>query len=210
MERNLMASPGAWTVALVPLLLAVGPARAVTVVVPGVANPWLAGMPPGSAACSGDVAPLQSPVLVPLPDGCAASVLNFSVTGSASNVPSPSGAPPDGTDLETHHCGDENGIATVTAPLSALMGVFLTDEVPTATGVPRPLDFGTRRSCDYRTLSPLLKQVFFIGDGLTSSGSQQDVIVPSGATRLLLGPMDGEEWNNWTVLDSRMPRAGRV
>jgi len=29
----------------------------------------------------------------------------------------------------------------------------------------------------------LLKQVFFIGDGLTSGGVQQQFIVPTGATR---------------------------
>jgi hypothetical protein len=144
----------------------------------------------------GDSAPGQSPVQVLLFQDCQASLLNFSATGSASNVPSPTGAPPDGTDTQAHACGDENGIASVTAPLSALMGVFLTDDPPTTTGTPPALDFSSRSDCNYRTLSPLLKQVFFIGDGMTASGVQQDVIVPPGATRLFLGPMDGSEWNN--------------
>jgi hypothetical protein len=41
--------------------------------------------------------------------------------------------------------------------------------------------------------SPLLNQVFFIGDGLTGtgSGSVQQFVIPAGATRLFLGSSDG-------------------
>jgi hypothetical protein len=41
-----------------------------------------------------------------------------------------------------------------------------------------------------------LKQPFFIGDGLTGTGTGavQDFIVPSGATRLFLGTMDAFGW----------------
>ena len=48
----------------------------------------------------------------------------------------------------------------------------------------------------YLTLSPELKQVFFIGDGLNGNGLAQSVVVPQGATRLFLGTMDSVEWNN--------------
>ncbi len=49
-----------------------------------------------------------------------------------------------------------------------------------------------------RRLSPFLKQVFFIGDGLTGNGTgaAQQFIVPAGATRLFLGPADGTGWVN--------------
>jgi hypothetical protein len=49
------------------------------------------------------------------------------------------------------------------------------------------------------------RPIFFIGDGLTSDsnagffdGEQQSFIVPSGATRLFLGTVDGEGWYNNT------------
>ena len=43
-------------------------------------------------------------------------------------------------------------------------------------------------------LAPGLKQPFFIGDGLTKSGAIQQVIAPTGATRLFLGVMDEYAW----------------
>ena len=47
-------------------------------------------------------------------------------------------------------------------------------------------------------LSPDLKQVFFMGDGLTSGSAVQEIVAPVGATRLYLGTMDGFEWSNNT------------
>ena len=49
---------------------------------------------------------------------------------------------------------------------------------------------------DYLSLSPLLKQVFFIGDGQTDGGVLQQVIVPTGASRLYLATMDMWGWYN--------------
>ena len=46
------------------------------------------------------------------------------------------------------------------------------------------LDFSTAASRDFSTLSPQLKQVFFIGDGLDSSGSLQTFVVPRGSNLL--------------------------
>jgi hypothetical protein len=70
---------------------------------------------------------------------------------------------------------DENGISDITAPFDCLVGVFLDDTQPDQTPVLASLDFGTQQSRDYLTLAPLLKQVFFIGDGLTSGGEEQHV-----------------------------------
>jgi len=53
-------------------------------------------------------------------------------------------------------------------------------------------------SQDYLTFSPELKQAFFIGDGLTSNGERQSIVIPEGATRLFLGTMDGWGWYNNT------------
>ncbi|MEJ7677498.1 MAG: hypothetical protein WKG06_06425 [Segetibacter sp.] len=41
-----------------------------------------------------------------------------------------------------------------------------------------------------------MKQVFFIGDGQTSGGVQQRIVIPKGATRLFLGTLDGYGWYN--------------
>ena len=54
----------------------------------------------------------------------------------------------------------------------------------------------TERSGAISRSSPQLKQVFFIGDGKTSSGALRRYLVSVKATRLYLGVMDGYEWNN--------------
>jgi hypothetical protein len=58
------------------------------------------------------------------------------------------------------------------------------------------LDFVSPASRNYLTLSPLLQQLFFIGNGLTSTSATQHVVVPAGATRLYLGTLDVGGWNN--------------
>src|SRR5450759_5018748 len=74
---------------------------ALAIIVPatvaGMANPYLAGMPPGSTCCSGDTAPAHSPTQV-LGLGIAAGAhLSFTVTGSVSHVGGVPTAPPDGS-----------------------------------------------------------------------------------------------------------------
>ncbi len=72
----------------------------------------------------------------------------------------------------------------------ALVGVFLGAAQPSSQ--PARLDFSTAAiGEDFTALSPALGQVFFIGDGLTSSGIEQQFFVPAGATRLFLGFADG-------------------
>jgi hypothetical protein len=65
---------------------------------------------------------------------------------------------------------------------------------------PAGLDFSTTAAQSAATISPLLQQVFFIGDGLTGTGSgnSQQFTIPSGATRLFLGSADtvGNNFNN--------------
>ena len=91
--------------------------------------------------------------------------------------------------------GAEHGIADAIAPMNALMGVFLSDERPNRSKPPPSLDYRVDPG-DIRSSSPQLKQVFFIGDGKTSSGTLRRYLVPAKATRLYLGVMDGYEWNN--------------
>jgi hypothetical protein len=77
-----------------------------------------------------------------------------------------------------------------------LTGVFLTDTLPTAP--PSTLRFYISNSSeggiqtDFTVLDPEIGQVFFIGDGLTGTGSGklQTFIVPAKATHLYLGYVD--------------------
>jgi hypothetical protein len=97
--------------------------------------------------------------------------------------------------LARHLKGAEHGIADAIAPMNALMGVFLSDERPDRSRAPRSLHYRVTQG-DISSSSPQLKQVFFIGEGKTSTGALRRYLVPAKATRLYLGVMDGYEWNN--------------
>ena len=92
-------------------------------------------------------------------------------------------------------------------PVNTLLGVFLGPGLPTSNPAPGEVlnfrdigvaRFGTQVGTHFATLSPELEQIFFIGDGLTGtgSGSVQTFIAPAGATRLYLGVADGYGWAN--------------
>lgn len=168
-------------------------AQAITV--PGTSDFKLAGMPDGATASSGDVAPGQSPVLAL--DGLVAGTwLTFSVSiiqpvGHCAGCTAPT---PDGGGVYGNT--PENGISSLTAPINSLVGVFLGPDAPDGSPPPASLDFGASGALDFTSLSPELKQSFFIGDGLTSGGVVQSFVVPVGATRLFLGTQDGYGWFN--------------
>jgi hypothetical protein len=164
--------------------------------VPGTANPYLSGMPNGSTCCSGDSAPAESPVQVTGLTLVPGSSLTFSATGGVDFAGGVPGSGPDGGFIFT--TSSSNGISGATWPVNALVGVFLDDGLPTLSPAPASLDFSTGAGTGFTTLSPALKQVFFIGDGLTGTGSgaAQGFVVPAGATRLFLGASDGVGWFN--------------
>jgi len=174
----------------------------VQLVVPGTSDPWLAGMPDGSiASCwepqGCDTAPTHSPQQVIGLCLRAGEPLTFQATGGVLHYDGWPPHPPDGDGVTNHNWDDdygENGIADVQAPYDCLLGVFLDDTQPDQSPDPPNLNFSTPESRDYLTFLPLLKQPFFIGDGLTSQGEEQHVIVPEGATRLFLGTMDSSTW----------------
>lgn len=171
-------------------------AHAVTVTVPGTSDPWLAGMPNGSPASGNDFAPGQSPVFVM--NVQPGELLTWTASGLVGHPMDE--ASPDGAlySIVHHDAGAENGISDIITPIDSLLGVFLGPDVPNLSVAPGALDFSSSASRDYLTLSPELKQVFFMGDGQTDTSIQQYLVVPSGATRLFLGTMDGFEWNNNT------------
>ena len=110
---------------------------------------------------------------------------------------------PDGQldDVGHNTNGNENGVADVTAPIDSLVGVFLGDERPDRTAAPAgdpnvTSSASTANGRDFQQLRPANKQIFFIGDGVNSSGDRQRFQVPAGATRLYLATWDFYEWNN--------------
>ncbi|MCC6422314.1 MAG: hypothetical protein IT447_02455 [Phycisphaerales bacterium] len=198
------------------------------------ANPWLAGMPSGTVAnpnnphhnpdIAGKSKPSAgyldpSPTLItdlPLQPGTA---INFSSVSGYSNNDNDWDPiyDPDGNGSWIVHNrysssgGPENGMSDMYAPINAIVGVFLDDSKPNMTSPPPTLNFSTPESRDFTTLSPQLKQVFFIGDGMTSDEIVQQFIIPSGATRLFIGQMDEYEWNNNTGNRTyRFSRPGRI
>lgn len=179
--------------------------------VPATSNPWLAGMPAGTIANPGnpsnnpDHAPDQSPPKVNGVNLTAGKELTFdSIDGGANNFSSSTTYNPDGnTGLVTYNnygaagLPSENGIANIRAPINAVIGLFLDDNQPNLAGAPpSALLFDTAASRDFASLSPLLRQPFYIGDGRKADGTIQKFVVPTGATRLYIGTMDGYEWSN--------------
>jgi len=106
--------------------------------------------------------------------------------------------------------GSDNGMARLTCPIDALLGVFLDDGVPLHSPPPSPpLTFDTASARDFLVLRPALRQPFYIGSGSTSGGVAQQFVAPNGATRLFLGVMDAYGWNDnvggFTVTVARLP-----
>jgi hypothetical protein len=180
-------------------------AQSTAVSVPGTANLWLAGMADGTTMSysngqPSDSAPAQSPVLVSGMQSGAGQWVEFSgVTGLVSIDPTWHSMGPEGLDgyVRSRVYGTNYWKSNITAPVDGLIGVFLSDMVQIGI-VPPALDFSTAASRDYSTLSPMLNQTFFIGDGLVTDGTQQKVFVPAGATRLFLGTLDTSQWGNNT------------
>ena len=167
---------------------------AVEVIVPGTANPWLAGYPDGSTHAGGDRVPENAPVQVRLPL-VPGQALTFAATGGTSYTSSCCSSGPDGSGGGGH--GAQNGYGGLTTNWNALIGVFTGPEVPADPATPPDsLDFSTAASRNQPVIAPDVEQVFFIGDGLTTDGVVQQIVVPEGATGLHLGSMDGFGWYN--------------
>ena len=200
------------SILLAAVVAAVGtPALAVSVniTVPGTANIWLAGGIPGDTEDNGDTLPNQAPTEVAVIPG-ATQMTFTNVFGLAdNNATGLQQAPPDGFPASTleRFFGAENGIANIRAPLASLIGVFINDLAPTDRPDPPPLGLNFEGTAptgfvsvgggiDYLSLSPELFQPFFIGDGLSGNGPAflQTIGVPTGATTLALGIMDGFGW----------------
>lgn len=162
----------------------------------GKANPWLSGMPNGTNGGYGDTTPSTSPTQIGLPV-TGGAIISFNNSGSGSNTPNSSGLGPDGSsNCVTNITGYTYGMSNSIVPLCSLVAVFLDNSQPDSTAAPAGLNFSTAASRDYTSLNPLLKQVFFVGDGKTSGGVTRRIVAPAGATRMFIGMVDANEWNN--------------
>jgi hypothetical protein len=178
--------------------------------VPGMANPYLSGQPSGTLCCDGDSAPAESPVLA-LSGSLGGDTLTFATTGSVSYGPGPLSPNADGFTGDVLNMVADYGTG-ISGPMdvqtSGLVGVFIGSSVPSGPA-PAQLDDGI----SFTSLAPGLDQIFWIGDGLTGTGtgSVQSFLAPSGATRLYLGVVDGFGWyNNPGVIDVTISGATSV
>jgi hypothetical protein len=163
---------------------------------------WLAGQPAGAGVTGyfgTDYAPGNSPVAISINGGDS---LTFSITGyvpvsvDTSCFDSNADAGACYGDEFTFSPGPANGISLADLPAGALVGVFVAAGGPSG-GAPDALNFSNPGGSDYlgtdfTSLSPELDQLFFIGDGLTGTGTGtvQDFIAPSGAGTLYLAVAD--------------------
>ena len=137
------------------------------------------------------------PPIIPVAGGQTVRVLDpadgaisfFNGFGGVSFGPQGNGVP------GSSSLGSFGGISGYFGTQGALVGVFLTNAVPSA-GPPATLDFSAGGlGVDFTTLSPALNQVFFIGDGKTNLNVFQEFVAPAGTTRLALGVVDGFGFN---------------
>jgi hypothetical protein len=166
---------------------------ATNLTVEGVDNIYGAGLStaPDPGGNGGGKVPLD----VPIPSGTTWITVSH-VNGTVFNAVSASNGPdgrPGSTDIIA--TGSISGLID-SASLFYLTGVFLDGPQPSpATTPPSSLNFTDDHS--FTSLSPELDQVFFVGDGLTGTGTGdvQYFQVPAGATDLYLGFVDGSSFN---------------
>jgi hypothetical protein len=119
-------------------------------------------------------------------------VLTFaSVTGNVSPDNGAENNGPDGGSGGTN-INSSSGISGIVVDrIFPMVGVFLNNTEP-ANPAPPVLNF--TGNTGFATLSPALQQVFYVGDGLTGTGTgnTQQFFIPAGATRLYLGFEDAQ------------------
>lgn len=171
--------------------------------IPATGCPWLAGMPNGSTVKDTtynhtSTAPANSPTAVTITVTPGQKIYFRDNSGQTGDTSTGHTYGLDGDLSRTNIAqASANRINTTTAPLNALMGIFLNDNKPSSNTMPSAQpNFSTSSARDFTTLSPALQSVFFIGDGMNSSDVLQSFVVPAGATRLYMGVMDQTAY--WT------------
>lgn len=138
-------------------------------------------MPPGFSISGGDVIRVLDPAV--------GGISFFNGFGGTVYGPDGNGVP--GSSSITSF----GGISGYLGTQGALVGVFLDNAIPNGTA-PATLNFSTAGlGVDFLTLSPQLGQVFYIGNGVTSTNAVQEFIAPISATRLFIGITDAFGFN---------------
>ncbi len=187
--------------ALLAVLIAGRLPASVLLNVPATSNIFSAGQA-GQTAQELDFLPAAGNVLTFTGPGIP---LGSAVTGTVFCSPLYPGAGPDGANLGSQQ--PATNIYSSTSNLSPiqftgtemfLVAVFLGPGLPSSP-VASIGNYGAggALSSSNPVYTPLVGQVFFVGDGLTGTGSGaiQQFIVPTGATRLFLGFADALDFN---------------
>lgn len=188
-ERRSGDNTGAFTVAAE---IVTTPLPSIYPAIPAISNIALAGQRPGNTFWPGDSVPLNSPIQVAMAV-CDGAVLQFSATGNIDldgrSVPQTG---PDGDTTTMASSKRILGIASLTGPAGALIGVFVGSDVPDRESTPPDVDF-TGAARDLATLRPTLQQPFYIGKGATRAGAPRNVIAPVGSARLYVAVLESGE-----------------
>ena len=130
------------------------------------------------------------------------STITVSASGSidcGGGVPSGPDGSTGGETVSIQSYGGISGADIPGGPICglALAGVF-TGTTPPANPAPSRLSFVSGAGTSFTSLRPALDQTFFIGDGLTGTGTgtTQTFIVPQGATSLWIGFQDGQNYSS--------------
>ncbi len=167
---------------------ALGSPTAFDVTVPGTSNIFGAGVatPPQPGGGGGGMLP----ILVNLPAGTRRVLALTGASGLINCCSGTTDTPPTGGGSSSNinpYCGLSGFVDNHTVPL---VGVFLTDAATSGSGPPT-IDWSAHH--DDSEVSPLVAQVFYIGNGRTATTNTiQSFHVPDGATRLYLGTADAQ------------------
>ncbi|MFN8607655.1 MAG: hypothetical protein U0931_08995 [Vulcanimicrobiota bacterium] len=160
------------------------------------------GEPPAGQAGGGRVAKFYD-----FNGAASGSFFTFPSVTNNSPAPNQSGgsiATPDGylRTAGSEFVNDYRGLSGdfyISAPYLSfgLVGVFTNPATTTSTTPPARYDFSLVGE-SVQSNAPLLNQVFFIGDGLTGTGTGmlQEFLIPAGATRLTIGFSDSAFGNS--------------
>jgi hypothetical protein len=177
----------------------------------GLASAPGGGTVPGSLSVLGTSSIRVSSIVGSITASCASAEGCITLNGGSFNDPDGVGNP-----QPTFTSPGTAVLSGITAPNAGfLLGVFVPAGGPSG-AAPAALVFATT---SFTTLSPLLDQVFFIGDGLTGdgTGTVQQFNVPTSAASLYLGIVDfggaygdnaGTYTVNFSLTSSQAPEPG--
>ena len=167
-------------------------AQAGTVTVAATRDIFLASQP-GGASVTGyfgtDTAPGASPVAFDVSGGAA---LTFSAIGTTSVDGSCFAGADGGCYGDQSSFSPAPASGTYKGPADALIGVFLDGSTTDVSMGLASLDYTQAGNRALASQTPALDQIFFIGDGLTGTGTGdvQQFIAPTGATKLFIAAAD--------------------